>query len=152
VAAEETLRELGIELPALRRPAGNYVGWVRAGDLLFLSGQGADGFTGRLGADLSVADGRAAARACALNLLAQTRDAIGSLDRVARVVKVLGFVACTDEFTEAPAVIDGASDLLGELFGDSGRHARSAIGVRALPHGFAVEIEMVLEVGRTGGR
>jgi enamine deaminase RidA (YjgF/YER057c/UK114 family) len=152
MAAEERLRELGIELPALRPPAGNYVGWVRTGDLLFLSGQGADGFTGRVGADLSVADGRAAARACALNLLAQARDAIGSLDRVARVVKLLGFVSCTDEFTDAPAVIDGASDLLGDLFGDGGRHARSAIGVRALPRGFAVEIEMVLEVGRTGGR
>jgi enamine deaminase RidA (YjgF/YER057c/UK114 family) len=128
------------------------VGWVRAGDLLFLSGQGADGFTGRLGADMTVEHGRAAARACALNLLAQARDAIGSLDRVAHVVKVLGFVACTDDFTDEPAVIDGASDLLGAVFGDRGRHARSAIGVRALPRGFAVEIEMVLEVGRAGGR
>jgi enamine deaminase RidA (YjgF/YER057c/UK114 family) len=152
VSADERLRELGLSLPALRQPAGNYVGWVRSGDLLFLSGQGADGFTGRLGADMSVEDGRAAARACALNLLAQARDALGSLDRVARVVKLLGFVACTDEFTDEPAVIDGASDLLGELFGEHGRHARSAIGVRALPRGFAVEVEMVLEVGRTGGR
>ncbi len=152
MSADERLRELGLSLPALRQPAGNYVGWVRSGDLLFLSGQGADGFTGRLGADMSVEDGRAAARACALNLLAQARDALGSLDRVARVVKLLGFVACTDEFTDEPAVIDGASDLLGELFGEHGRHARSAIGVRALPRGFAVEVEMVLEVGRTGGR
>lgn len=152
MSAEERLHELGLELPALRTPAGNYVGWVRSGDLLFLSGQGADGFTGRLGADMSVEDGRAAARACALNLLAQARDAVGSLDRIARVVKVLGFVACTDDFTDEPAVIDGASDLLGELFGERGRHARSAIGVRALPRGFAVEVEMVLEVGRTGGR
>jgi enamine deaminase RidA (YjgF/YER057c/UK114 family) len=152
VAAEDRLRELGLELPALRQPAGSYVGWVRSGDLLFLSGQGADGFTGRVGADLSVEDARAAARACALNLLAQARDAIGSLDRVARVVKVLGFVACTEDFTDAPAVIDGASDLLGEIFGDRGRHARSAIGAQALPLGFAVEVEMVLEVGRAGGR
>jgi enamine deaminase RidA (YjgF/YER057c/UK114 family) len=152
VTAEARLRELGIELPALRRPAGNYVGWVRTGDLLFLSGQGADGFTGRVGADLGVADGRAAARACALNLLAQARDAVGSLDRVARVVKLLGFVACTDEFTAAPAVIDGASDLLAEVFGDGGRHARSAIGVRALPLGFAVEVEMILELRATGAR
>ena len=152
MAAEARVRELGLQLPALRQPAGNYVGWVRSGDLLFLSGQGADGFTGRVGADMSVEDGRAAARACALNLLAQARDAIGSLDRVARVVKVLGFVACTEAFRDAPAVIDGASDLLGELFGDRGRHARSAIGVQALPRGFAVEIEMVLEVGRAGGR
>jgi enamine deaminase RidA (YjgF/YER057c/UK114 family) len=152
MSAEARLGELGLDLPALRRPAGTYVGWVRSGDLLFLSGQGADGFNGRLGADMSVADGRAAARACALNLLAQARDALGSLDRVSRVVKLLGFVACTDEFTHQPAVIDGASDLLGELFGDRGSHARSAIGVRALPRGFAVEVEMVLEVGRTGGR
>jgi len=152
VGAEARVRELGLELPALRRPAGNYVGWVRSGDLLFLSGQGADGFTGRVGADMSVQDGRAAARACALNLLAQARDAVGSLDRVARVVKLLGFVACTEEFRDAPAVIDGASDLLGDLFGDRGRHARSAVGVQALPLGFAVEIEMVLEVGRAGGR
>jgi enamine deaminase RidA (YjgF/YER057c/UK114 family) len=152
VAAEARLRELGLALPALRPPAGNYVGWVRSGDLLFLAGQGAEGFTGRVGADRSVNDGRAAARACALNLLAQARDAVGSLDRVARVVKLLGFVACTDDFTQAPEVLDGASDLLAELFGKYGRHARSAIGVRALPRGFAVEIEMVLEVGRAGGR
>jgi enamine deaminase RidA (YjgF/YER057c/UK114 family) len=153
MGAEDRLRELGVELPALRTPAGNYVGWVRTGDLLFLSGQGADGFTGRVGEDMSVEQGRAAARACALNLLAQARDAIGSLDRVARVVKLLGFVACTEGFTDAPAVIDGASDLLGELFGEQGRHARSAIGVQALPRGFAVEVEMVLEIAsRTAGR
>jgi enamine deaminase RidA (YjgF/YER057c/UK114 family) len=152
VGAEARLRLLGLELPPLRRPAGNYVGWVRSGDLLFLSGQGADGFTGRVGADMSVDDGRAAARACALNLLAQARDAIGSLDRVARVVKVLGFVACTEGFTDAPAVIDGASELLAEVFGEHGRHARSAIGAQALPLGFAVEVEMVLEVGRAAGR
>jgi enamine deaminase RidA (YjgF/YER057c/UK114 family) len=153
MGAEDRLRELGLELPALRTPAGNYVGWVRTGDLLFLSGQGADGFTGRVGEDMSVEQGRAAARACALNLLAQARDAIGSLDRVARVVKLLGFVACTEGFTDAPAVIDGASDLLGELFGEQGRHARSAIGVQALPRGFAVEVEMVLEIAsRTAGR
>ncbi len=152
MAAEARLRELGLELPALRQPAGHYVGWVRSGDLLFLSGQGADGFTGRVGVDMSIEDGRAAARACALNLLAQARDAIGSLDRVARVVKVLGFVACTEDFTGAPSVIDGASDLLGDVFGEHGRHARSAIGAQALPLGFAVEIEMVMEVGRAGGR
>ncbi len=152
MGAEARLRLLGLELPPLRRPAGNYVGWVRSGDLLFLSGQGADGFTGRVGADMSVDDGRAAARACALNLLAQARDAIGSLDRVARVVKVLGFVACTEGFTDAPAVIDGASELLAEVFGEHGRHARSAIGAQALPLGFAVEVEMVLEVGRAAGR
>lgn len=152
MGAEARLCELGLKLPALRQAAGSYVGWVRSGDLLFLSGQGADGFTGRVGADMTLEEGRAAARACALNLLAQTRDALGSLDRVVRVVKLLGFVACTEDFTDAPAVIDGASDLLGELFGDRARHARSAIGVQALPLGFAVEIEMVLEAGGTRGR
>jgi len=152
MGAEDRLRALGVVLPALRRPAGDYVGWVRTGDLLFLAGQGADGYTGRLGADIDVERGRAAARASTLNLLAQTRDALGSLDRVARIVKLLGFVACTDGFTQAPEVLDGASGLLADVFGERGPHARSAIGVQALPRGFAVEIEMVLEVAKAGGR
>lgn len=144
---EDRLAELGLELPALRPKAGNYVGWVRSGDMLFLSGQGADGWVGRVGADLSVEDGARAARDCALNLLAQTKDALGSLDQVSRIVKLLGFVACTQDFTAAPKVINGASDLLIEIFGERGRHARSAIGAQALPLGFAVEIEMIVEVG-----
>jgi enamine deaminase RidA (YjgF/YER057c/UK114 family) len=115
---------------------------VRAGDLLFLAGQGADGWVGRLGADLEVEQGRLAARDCALNLLAQTRDALGSLDRVAQVVKVVGFVACTPGFTGVAAVVAAASTLLLDLFGARGRHARSAVGVAALPMGFAVEVEM----------
>ncbi len=143
---ETALAELGLSLPGLRPRAGNYVGSVRAGDLLFLSGQGADGWTGRVGAELSVAQGREAARDCALNLLAQTRDALGSLDRVGQIVKLLGFVACTEDFRDAPKVIDGASDLLAHLFGGRGQHARSAIGVQALPLGFAVEVEMVVAV------
>lgn len=143
---ETRLAELGLSLPGLRPRAGNYVGWVRTGELLFLSGQGADGWTGRVGAELTVAQGRDAARDCALNLLAQTRDALGSLDRVAQVVKLLGFVACIEDFRDAPKVIDGASDLLAELFGPRGQHARSAIGVQALPLGFAVEVEMVVAV------
>ena len=145
-APERRLAELGLERPALRPRAGLYEGWVSAGDLLFLSGQGADGWTGRLGADLSVDQGRLAARDCALNLLAQTRHALGSLDRVAQVVKVTGFVACTPGFTGVAAVVDGASSLLLELFGDRGGHARTAVGVAALPLGFAVEVEMVVEV------
>jgi enamine deaminase RidA (YjgF/YER057c/UK114 family) len=145
---ERRLAELGLELPALRPKAGRYEGWVRSGDLLFLSGQGADGWTGRLGLDLTVEQGQAAARDCALNLLAQTRDALGSLDQVARVVKLVGFVACTPGFGAVPAVVDGASALLVELFGDRGRHARSAVGVAALPLGFAVEVELVLQVRR----
>lgn len=151
-AVEQRIGELGLTLPALRPRSGNYVGYVRAGDLLFLSGQGADGWVGRVGADMTLEQGRAAARDCMLNLLAQTRDALGSLGRVRQVVKVLGFVACTPEFRDAPKVIDGASDLLIELFGRSGEHARSAIGAAALPLGFAVEIEMVVQVGRAGDR
>jgi enamine deaminase RidA (YjgF/YER057c/UK114 family) len=143
---EERLGELGHRLPPLRPRSGNYIGYVRVGELLFLSGQGADGWVGRLGDDLGVKDGQAAARDCMLNLLAQTRDAIGSLDRVERIVKVLGFVACTPEFRDAPHVINGASDLLVDLFGERGEHARSAIGAMALPLGFAVEIEMVVAV------
>jgi enamine deaminase RidA (YjgF/YER057c/UK114 family) len=146
VTPEERLVERGLELPPLRRPAGNYRGWVRAGDLLYLSGQGADGHTGRLGADLTVIEGYAAARACALNLLAQAHDALGALDAVAQVVQVRGFVACTPDFTEQPAVIDGASDLLAAVFGERGPHARTAIGVAALPRGFAVEVDAVLLV------
>ena len=109
MSPEERLAERGLVLPELRRPAGNYRGWMRAGDLLYLSGQGADGHTGRLGADLAVIEGYAAARACALNLLAQARDALGALDAVAQVVQVRGFVACTPEFTDQPGVIDGTS-------------------------------------------
>ena len=143
---EDRLAERGLALPELRRPAGNYRGWMRAGDLLHLSGQGADGHTGRLGADLTVIQGYAAARACALNLLAQARDALGALDAVAQVVQVRGFVACTPDFTDQPAVIDGASDLLAAVFGERGTHARTAIGVAALPRGFAVEVDAVLLV------
>jgi len=101
---------------------------------------------GRLGADLTVIEGYAAARACALNLLAQAHDALGALDAVAQVVQVRGFVACTPDFTEQPAVIDGASDLLAAVFGERGPHARTAIGVAALPRGFAVEVDAVLLV------
>lgn len=145
-APSERLAELGLELPALRPRAGNYVGFVRSGNLLFLSGQGADGWVGRVGAELDLDAARSAARQCMLNLLAQTESALGSLDHVGRIVKVLGFVACTEEFRDAPGVIDGASDLLHAVFGEAGAHARSAIGVQALPLGFAVEIEMVVEV------
>jgi enamine deaminase RidA (YjgF/YER057c/UK114 family) len=148
---ERRLAELGLQLPALRSRAGLYEGWVLAGDLLFLAGQGADGWTGRLGADLTIEQGRRAARDGALNLLAQTRDALGSLDRVAQVVKVVGFVACTPGFAAIPAVVDGASALLLDLFGDHGRHARSAVGVAALPLRFAVEVEMVVQVRSPAG-
>ena len=147
VTPEQRLHELGLELPGLRPRAGNYVGYVRSGDLLFLAGQGADGWVGRVGADLTIEQGRAAAADCMLNLLAQTRDALGTLQRVQRIVKLLGFVACAEDFRDCPAVIDGASDMIAQLFGDRGAHARSAIGCQALPLGFAVEIEMVVEIG-----
>lgn len=142
----ERMAAAGLTLPPLRRPAGRYVGWTRAGDLLFLAGQGADGHVGRVGADLDLEAGRRAARDCMLNLLAQTHDALGSLDAVGQVLKVLGFVACTDDFRALPQVLDGASDVLHAAFGRAGLHGRSAIGVRALPLGFAVEIEMVVQV------
>ena len=150
-APERRLVELGLELPGLRPKAGLYEGWVLAGDLLFLAGQGADGWEGRVGEGLTVEQGRLAARGCALNLLAQTRDALGSLDRVAQVVKVTGFVACGPGFGAVPAVVDGASALLVDLFGDRGRHARTAVGVAALPLGFAVEVEMVVRVRPAAG-
>jgi len=148
--ADARLADLGLTLPALRPGAGTYVGWRRFGDLLFLAGQGADGWVGRVGDTLDLTHARAAARDCGLNLLAQTRAALGSLDAVEGIAKVTGFVACTPAFDALPQVIDGASDLFVDVFGDAGRHARSAIGVQQLPKGFAVEIEMVVAV-RAGG-
>jgi len=143
---EQRLEQGGLTLPALRPPAGNYVGSVRVGELLFLSGQGADGHVGRVGAELDVEAGRLAARDCMLNLLAQARAALGSLDRVVRPVKMLGLVACSEDFTATPSVIDGASEVLHLAFGEeAGRHARSAVGVQALPLGFAVEIELIVQ-------
>jgi enamine deaminase RidA (YjgF/YER057c/UK114 family) len=149
MSPEDRARELGLTLPPPRRPAGRYRGWTRSGELVFLSGQGADGHTGRLGADpsnggLSVEQGYAAARACALNLLTQARDALGTLDAVEQLLQLRGFVACTPEFIDQPAVVDGASELLVEVFGERGEHARTAIGVAALPRGFAVELDLTL--------
>ncbi len=148
---ESRLAAAGITLPAPPSPAGSYVTFVRTGNLAFTSGHGptgADGklITGRLGADLDIAAGREAARATGLNLLATLRNELGSLDRVTRVVKVLGMVNCTPEFDQHPAVINGASDLFVEVFGDAGRHARSAVGMGSLPFGMAVEIEIVVEI------
>ncbi|HSF29609.1 MAG TPA: RidA family protein [Candidatus Tectomicrobia bacterium] len=148
---EAKLNELGLELPPTSRPAANYVGAVQTGNLLFVSGHGPtqDGkFTciGKLGKDLSVEEGYAAARLVALNCLASAKSVIGELDRIKRVVKILGMVNCTADFGDQPKVINGASDLLVHLFGDSGRHARSAVGMQALPFGIAVEIEMIFEV------
>jgi enamine deaminase RidA (YjgF/YER057c/UK114 family) len=141
----DRLKDLDVELPAPRSPGGNYVPWVKVGNLLFVSGQGSHNWRGRLGDDLSVADGQKAARECAVNLLAQLDDALGSIDKVKRIVKLTGFVRCTGDFTQSPAVVNGASDLLIGVFGESGAHARSAIGVQSLPKGIAVEVEMIAE-------
>ena len=149
---EDRLRAMGLVLPDAPAPAANYVPTVRTGDLLWVSGQisaGPDGpITGRLGDGFDVEQGAAAARACALALLAQVKAACdGDLGRLVRVVKLVGFVASAPGFTDQPRVVNGASDLLAELLGDRGRHARSAVGVAALPFGVAVEIEGVFEVG-----
>jgi enamine deaminase RidA (YjgF/YER057c/UK114 family) len=145
--AEARLRELGIELPAAPQPIANYVPYVLAGDLLFLAGHGPRrGRNGRVGDDLTVEEGYAAAREVALNLLATMKAALGDLDRVERIVKVLGMVRCAPEFGQQPQVINGASDLFVDVFGDRGRHARSAVGMHALPNGIPVEIEMVVQV------
>lgn len=143
----DRLAALGLQLPPLRAKAGNYVGWVRAGDLLFLSGQGADGWTGRVGDTLTRDEGYQAARMCGLNLLAQLHEATGGLGAVRQVVQVRGFVTCTDDFTDIPEVVNGASDLFIEVFGERGTHARTAIGVQNLPRGFAVEVDMAVQLG-----
>ncbi len=147
---ETKLREMGITLPEAPAPAANYVPWIRAGGLLFVSGQISqrpDGLiTGTLGGPDDVERGREAAHACALALLAQVKAACdGDLDRLRRVVKLTGFVSSAPGFTDQPGVVNGASDLLGEVLGDAGRHTRSAVGVAALPMGVAVEIEGIFE-------
>jgi enamine deaminase RidA (YjgF/YER057c/UK114 family) len=148
---EEKLAARGLVLPAMPAPVANYVRTVRAGNLLFVSGHGPsrDGamqYIGKVGANLTVEEGYQAAQLVALNCLASVKDALGDLDRVRRVVKLLGMVNCTPEFTQQPQVINGASDLLVDLYGEAGRHARSAVGMGSLPGGIAVEIEMILEV------
>lgn len=149
MSAERRLTDLGIILPTPPGPVGNYLPWRIGGGLLFLSGVGpsrADGslITGVLGAGLTVADGYAAARLCGVNLLANMRAALGSLDRVDTILKVLGMVRATPDFGEQPEVINGCTDLFVEVFGDAGRPARSAVGMGSLPRGIAVEIEAVV--------
>ena len=152
MSAEARLRELGIELPSTAAPAGTYVPAVRTGNLVFLSGQGprqADGTIvfGKVGRDLDTAQAKEAARVTGLNLLAALREELGSLDRVTRVVKLLGMVNCAPGFNDTPGVINGCSELLLEVFGEEvGRHARSAVGMAELPFDIAVEIEMIVEV------
>ena len=148
---EQRLIELDIELPAAAVPVANYVPAVLSGNMLYISGQvtlwnGERRHVGKLGADISADEGQAAAKMCALNIVAQAKAALGDLDRVARVVKLVGFVNSTPDFVDQPKVINGASDLMVEIFGDKGRHARSAVGVASLPLGVSVEIEAILEV------
>lgn len=146
------LKELGIALPDAPTPAANYVPFVRVGELVFISGQVSqkDGqfITGKLGADLDVAAGAKAARACAISILSQLRAACGGdLDRVRRAVKLTGYVNSTSDFTEQPKVINGCSDLMVEVFGDDGRHARAAVSAPSLPLGVAVEVDAIFEIG-----
>lgn len=145
------LAELGLELPNAPAPAANYVPYVQTGNLVFISGQvpnTGDGLLyGKLGADASVEDGQEAAKVCALNLIAQMKAATGGdLDRVKRVVKLLGMVNSTPDFPDHPKVVNGCSDVMVEVFGDKGRHARSAVGVANLPFGVAVEVEAIIEI------
>jgi len=149
---EQRLRELGLRLPPPATPVANYVPAVRTGNLVFLSGHGPlseEGrlITGKLGSDLSVEQGYEAAKLVALGLLGSLKGLIGDLGKVRRVIKLLGMVNCDPTFMEHPRVIDGASDLLVEVFGERGRHARSAVGMNGLPFNIAVEIEMVVEIG-----
>lgn len=152
-AVESRIAGLGIELPTPAAPIANYVACVRTGNTVVVSGQlcfGAEGklvATGQLGAGVSVEDGQKAARACAVNLLAQIKAAVGDLDNVVRVVRLGGFINSAPGFADGPKVMNGASDLMVEVFGDKGRHARSTVGVSALPANAAVEVEGLFEVG-----
>lgn len=145
---EQRLLSLGIELPEPVSPLANYVRWVQTGNLLFISGTGPGDETlrGKLGSTMSVAEGYAAAREVGLQIIATAQAALGDLDRVQRVVKVLGMVNCTPDFDQQPQVINGCSDLFVEVFGDAGRHSRSAVGFVALPNQIPVEIECTIEV------
>lgn len=148
---ETKLAELGVELPDAPAPAANYIPSVTVGDIVYVSGQiskdGDDLITGKLGAELSVEQGAAAAKVCAISLLAQVKAACGGdIERLKRVVKLTGFVNSTADFTNQPQVINGASDFLVEALGDSGRHSRSAVSAASLPLGVAVEIEGIFQI------
>jgi len=151
MSADARLKELKIQLPPVPKPAGTYVHAVRTGNLLFLAGKGPhnpDGSVpkGKVGRDVSAEEANRHARSVGLTLLAVMQDALGSLDRVRRVVKVLGMVNAVPEFGEQPRVINGCSDLFVQVFGERGQHARSAVGMGSLPNGITVEIEAIVEV------
>ena len=144
---DKKLKELGIELPSASPPAANYVKAVRVGDVLYLSGHAAvSGFHGKLGKDMTTEQGYQAARSTAISVLATLKQELGDLNRVKRIVKVMGMVNSTPEYTEQHLVTNGFSDLMVAVFGDKGKHARSAVGMGALPFNFAVEIDLVVEV------
>lgn len=149
--AEMKLKEKGIQLIPPSKPVANYVNAVRVGNLLYLSGKGPtkpDGsyITGKIGKDLTIEQGYEAARLTAINHLSVIKTELGSLNKVKRIVKVLGMVNCTEDFKDQPKVINGYSDLMVEIFGDKGKHARSAVGINALPFGIAVEVEVIVEI------
>lgn len=151
MGAEERLKELGLTLPMAPKPVANYVPAVRAGELLFLSGvlpmrEGTLQAQGKLGRELTIEQGYEAAKLATLNALANMKQELGSLDRVARIVRVVGHVASAEGFVQHPAVMNGASDLLVAVFGEAGRHARVAVGAAELPMNAAVEIEMIVQV------
>jgi enamine deaminase RidA (YjgF/YER057c/UK114 family) len=151
MSAEQKLKELGLMLPQPPKPVANYVPAVKTGNLLFISGHGPydDGNTkisGKVGRELTVDEGYQVARNVALNCLATVKAAVGDLDKVKRVVKLLGMVNCTEDFKDQPKVINGCSDLLVAIFDEAGKHARSAVGMQALPNQIPVEIEMILEI------
>ncbi|MBI3246672.1 MAG: RidA family protein [Deltaproteobacteria bacterium] len=151
---EKKLADMGLVLPPSPAPVANYVPAVQSGNLLFVSGHGpalfVDGkhqyIRGKLGQDMTVEQGYEAAKQVTLNILQSIKGMIGDLDKVRRIVKLLGFVNCTEDFPDQPRVINGASDLLVALYGERGKHARSAVGMQQLPFGIAVEIEMVVEI------
>jgi enamine deaminase RidA (YjgF/YER057c/UK114 family) len=149
--AETKLKAMKIELPVLSKPLANYVHVVRSGNLLFLAGKGpskSDGtyITGKVGKDLPIEKGSEAARLTAINQLAVLKAELGSLNKVKRIIKVLGMVNCEADFKDHPKVINGFSDLLVEVFGEKGKHARSAVGMCSLPNNMAVEIELIVEI------
>jgi enamine deaminase RidA (YjgF/YER057c/UK114 family) len=151
MSAEARLKELGLVLPAMVKPVANYVPYRIAGNILYLSGQGprdenGNNLSGKLGADISIEEGYRRARLVGLGLLAAMRDALGSLDRVDYVVKLLGMVNATPDFNDPPKVINGCSDLFVDVFGEAGRHARSAVGHVTLPGQISVEIEAIVAI------
>lgn len=148
---EERLEELGLSLPDAPKPAANYVPYLRQNNLLFISGQisvapGGKAYNGKLGDNVNLEQGQEAAKLCCLNILAQAKAALGSLDEIAQCVRLTGYVNCTPDYTDQPKVINGASDLMVQILGERGRHTRAAVGVGSLPLGVAVEIDAIFAV------